>query len=715
MRLKKIELNNFGSYREKNVFNITINDSKKQIVIIGGKNGAGKTTLFTAIELCLYGHYSFGYKNAGKIYTKKVFTLINDQARLDDDGTAYVSLDFSDSSNGDLDNYSIQRNWSWEKGEVKETFQATKNSILLQDNALIDFQNFLIHLIPPALLKLYFFDGERIAEYLLDDQRNNVRDALMILSGNDTFDLMYTSVKKVLNTSVSEEYSITREYLQCKSVLKDLEMSRKQLSEEISELQFFQEEKKTEIEKLKKDYAAQGGISLDEWKELNTSLKTEEEKRERINWERKTMATDILPFLIAAPLLEQVRPQIAKEHEYTIWSALSSTIQTEEFKHIIIKSLSTTSNSNAKQMGNQLYEDIVQYLIPTNGWNQFEPLFGLSDDDEMSVQAVLNRVAQFDIKKISSYKKRIDSSISRAKEIREKLQNSSVDNYQAHVEAVSALNEEVFQGSLQLQSKETELRTCVEQIFLAEKRLSDAYKKLELDIKRRSVSTVSSNVVLLLENLQELIFDKLIKEVKRDTLSEIKRLLRKKRFIDDLEIDKDFRVHLLRHQIVEKRDIEKIYNRSGLAGVKRSLQHYAYTSLCDKLNIGEDSDELIGALKQYEGSDIELLMEINKDSLSNGEKQVFVMSLYWALMQQSKCDLPFIIDTPFARIDSEHRMNIVDNFFKKLNGQLFVLSTNEEIGLKHLEALSDTTSNVFLLEYSDNKCTRVIENKYFGV
>lgn len=71
MILTRIELNNFGSYRGSNVFEINTNDEAKKIVIIGGKNGSGKTTLFMAIELVLYGHYCFGYKNAGKLYTKR--------------------------------------------------------------------------------------------------------------------------------------------------------------------------------------------------------------------------------------------------------------------------------------------------------------------------------------------------------------------------------------------------------------------------------------------------------------------------------------------------------------------------------------------------------------------------------------------------------------------------------------------------------------------
>ena len=209
-------------------------------------------------------------------------------------------------------------------------------------------------------------------------------------------------------------------------------------------------------------------------------------------------------------------------------------------------------------------------------------------------------------------------------------------------------------------------------------------------------------------------FERLLREVKEDTLSAFNRLIRKKKFIDDIEIDQDFRVHLLRKQFIEKHDIEKIFKRSGIAGVKRSLSSYAFDHLCQILGI-VDEDEFETALISYENSDFELLMEINKDTLSKGETQVFVMSLYWAMMQQCKCELPFIIDTPFARIDTDHRINIVEQFFKKLPGQLFVLSTNEEISSTHMAELSAQTSNIFLLEYGEDKCTHIIENRYFEV
>ena len=715
MKLTKIELNNFGSYYGKNVLSIDVSDDNKQIVLIGGENGAGKTTLFTAIVLCLYGHYSFGYKNSGKVYTQKVFTYINDTAKLDEDESASVTLDFVDSSNGDLDSYSITRSWTWKKSNVKESITAQKNGQILEKQSLIDFQNFLINMIPPSLLKLYFFDGERIAEYLLDDAQNNVRDALMILSGNDTFDIMYSGIKKVLVAGNAAEDTATREYFIRKSEKISLDESRKALRESIDDLSSQADDKKAEVDRIKKEYAAQGGISLDEWKELNSSLKAEDEARERINYERKEIATDILPFVIVSSLLDKVRPQITKEHEYKTWQTLSKTLTTDRFRKIISDTLSNSGQANYDEITSRICDNIITYLVPVNGWKSFEPIFGLSEDDEMDVQTIVNRVSQFDVTRISELKHEHDSSLERSQALRDKLQNSSIDNYQEYIKSLSDLNEEIFQLSVMIKTKQDELVNVEAQYQIAEKRLGEAYKNLELDIKRKSVTSISSKAIVLLEELQAKIHGKLTKEVRADTLSALRLLIRKKSFIEDLEIDDNFKVHLLKNQIIEIKDIIKIHNRSGIEGVKRSLQKYGYESLCKTVNAPKDSKDLTQYLNSYLKPTVKVLMEISIDSLSKGEKQIFVMSLYWAMMKQSKCQLPFIIDTPFARIDTEHRTNIVDHFFKRLPGQLLILSTNEEINAKHMQAMSDSISNSFMLEFGEDKRTRIAENRYFEV
>lgn len=167
MKITRIELFNFGSYAGKNVFDLTSNKAEQRVIVIGGKNGAGKTTLFTAIEIGLYGNYAFGFKTAGRHYLKQVYSLINNQARVDDNETAYVELSFEHIVNSEKQNYCVKRLWSWNDNKVEEQLIVKRNNETLEHDALTNFQNYLIHLIPPDLLKLYFLMVRRLLTIFL--------------------------------------------------------------------------------------------------------------------------------------------------------------------------------------------------------------------------------------------------------------------------------------------------------------------------------------------------------------------------------------------------------------------------------------------------------------------------------------------------------------------------------------------------------------------
>ena len=100
---------------------------------------------------------------------------------------------------------------------------------------------------------------------------------------------------------------------------------------------------------------------------------------------------------------------------------------------------------------------------------------------------------------------------------------------------------------------------------------------------------------------------------------------------------------------------------------------------------------------------------------SQGERQVYIMSLYLALLKTSKKDIPFFIDTPFARIDSNHRAKIVEEFFNKISNQMFILSTDEEIVGEYKKLIDNKISDCFILSINDYGNTTVIPSKYFEV
>ena len=56
-----------------------------------------------------------------------------------------------------------------------------------------------------------------------------------------------------------------------------------------------------------------------------------------------------------------------------------------------------------------------------------------------------------------------------------------------------------------------------------------------------------------------------------------------------------------------------------------------------------------------------------------------------------------------------------ERFFKELPGQLFVLSTNEELRHQHIATLDQQIANIYMLEYGDDKRTRILEGNYFEV
>ena len=105
---------------------------------------------------------------------------------------------------------------------------------------------------------------------------------------------------------------------------------------------------------------------------------------------------------------------------------------------------------------------------------------------------------------------------------------------------------------------------------------------------------------------------------------------------------------------------------------------------------------------------------IPKEELSAGEKQIYAIAVLWALAQNSGKNLPFIIDTPLARLDSEHRLNLVQNFFPIASRQVLIFSTDTEIDKKYFKELSPYVAISYQLEYDqENNCTKVKENEFF--
>lgn len=190
--------------------------------------------------------------------------------------------------------------------------------------------------------------------------------------------------------------------------------------------------------------------------------------------------------------------------------------------------------------------------------------------------------------------------------------------------------------------------------------------------------------------------------------------MRKTHIIDDIYIDDNFSIHLYREEEVSAEKLKEILSTNSQEQVESLLGELAIRKLLQQRN-ADSWNEIVAYFNNSKNESIVLPIEIDKSSLSNGEKQIFIMALYHSLVQLCNHEIPFIIDTPFARIDTEHRQNIAEHFFCGLKGQVFILSTNEEISSSHIQIMKDKIAATYMLENADNKKTVVISNKYFEV
>lgn len=712
MRISRIAVCNFGPYRGDCAFDVSSDDPRRRIVVIGGKNGAGKTTLFTAMQVCLYGHYAFGFRMAGKRYLKEIFQLINNQIKLDRGAGASVEIRFTEQTGPDEFHYAIRREWTWEQESLKETVTVHEGDRVLGGEETVNFQNYLLHLIPPDLLRLYFFDGEKMADYFLLSQDNHLKDAMMVLSGNDTFEILHDSVRRLLNRRENPDDRSVQDYMEQKETAEELLLQKDALEDSLTTLRAKEEEIRAQSESLEQTYRQQGGVSLEEWKALQSRLRQEEADRKRLNEERREITETILPFYLVCDQLDALEEQLRQEQEQEVHRTLIETLQGELFSSAVCEALREAGTADPQETGQKVLSHLTQRLDAS--FPDAVPLIlQLSEDDRAFVKTAIRRIRQFSISRLREIDELLQSSQIQGKSLKEQVENSSIDQLEGYLRQQTDLQQQQEAVRREIQETERRLEKLRLEIQSVERALKVSKKAAKDAATRRSATALSGRICLMLEDLQQELYSHLVRQVERDVNFKFRQLLRKEDFFEAIEIDDRFELHLLRRQPVQKAFLLDVMRSGGGAALKERLHPRACAELLDALGAKEKDLPLL--LPAAQADAWELPVETDVAQLSNGEKQILAMALYWAVLRQSRNDLPFIIDTPFARIDTEHRANITRHFFSELPGQLFVLSTNEELSARHLAFLGDQIAHTYLLEYGEDQQTRILENQYFEV
>ena len=104
---------------------------------------------------------------------------------------------------------------------------------------------------------------------------------------------------------------------------------------------------------------------------------------------------------------------------------------------------------------------------------------------------------------------------------------------------------------------------------------------------------------------------------------------------------------------------------------------------------------------------------IAKQRLSEGEKQIFAISVLWGLARASARPLPAVIDTPMARLDAAHREHLVERYFPYASHQVVIFSTDTEVDRKYYQDLQPHIARAYHLNYDERAKQTVGEEGYF--
>ena len=691
MKINRITLFNIGPYADINSFELDLS-KEKNIVLIGGKNGAGKTTFFKAIKTCLYGCKVWGFDAPGKEYFSIVGGLMNSRSKYDSSSSAYVEIELYFNDGKQVNIYTLHREWKKNKQTICEYFHVKKNGLLILGQEEDDFINYLLSIIPPDMFNFYFFDGESIAEFFLGaDGNKNFRNAFLKLYGLDTLSIMVENFNRHIKKSDSQKSGYDK-FLEAKKELETQVQIYESLKNEILEIENKIDLLQIKARTLQNNYSKDGGISLAEWKEINTAITKEENTRDNINRWLKEVANHYIPFIIIEKQLKELLSELQDAQENERKNSVLQTFSDSSFSNALANYLISNGESTINA------DDLIAYLSSLMSSSEESLNFGFSSGQISRIIAQIYEKLDFDKNLIAKAITQLNASLKKNKQYREQLMSTSVDGYQNFIEEKETIENQLSSLLVLIERKRVDSDNQAVKVSVAEKEFEKVKAAYEELLKNKSIANISERAAATFSLLEEKLVKRQADILQKEFVDCFSSIINKDHFIDGIVIDKKINVIPYKNIDITRRQMDN-YRRDN----KEFLSLFNNVELIINMN----------KLEFGEVDSISVPSPITAP-FSQGERQVYIMSIYLALLKTSKKDIPFFIDTPFARIDSNHRSNIISEFFSKVHNQMFILSTDEEIIGEYYDMLINKVSNRFLLQINAYGRTKIVSDKYFG-
>ena len=659
MLIKRVELTNYGAYGGDNAFDLSTT-AGRPIVLVGGTNGAGKTTLFESVLLCLYGAESLDGRVTQKSYgthlAKKVHRT---RGMVSRDGTS-ISVTFQISHAGTIQEYKVTRSWGM-NGEPESLYvhSTDESKITRSDIDAKGWQSFIDSLIPRGIARLFFFDGERIARMMEEGESALIKSSFDTLLGLDIIRQLRRDLEiNMMRNTKGNNAHIREEFERLTAERKDTEERIVRLTDKLASKKDSLETAQSTVREIEASIGALGGGFAARRSELKTKREAASKARDAVAFRIREACANSLPFAVMPVQTAAIVAQIHEDRQSAMRSMTTAAVS--ESIERAKKRLSVDGVWDELENGSKLRSILIPKLIaalePIDNGDDNTSLFSLSREQEDSILSTINnsREATRTLEKDSEELRNLDEEISR------------ID-----VSLASAPNDdEIGPMITRLGNAQSELGMLAAEInHIKEEKSSLTALSRHIQVKIRGVVSqlykdkkagvrveLTKNVQQVLDSYATKLADKKLSILEINLLEAIRTLMHKKELIDHVGIDR------------------KTY-----------------------------------AITLYKQNDI----AIQRDSLSKGEQQMLTTAVLWALARTSGRPLPFMIDTPLARLDAEHRSKLIEKFFPTASHQVIILSTDSEIGSNELAQLGDCISRSYAIEYDADEDRTLPRLGYF--
>ena len=654
MILDKLSLHNFAIYKGEQEFDLNPVSKTKPIILIGAMNGSGKTTFLQSIDFLLYGKNSNTFKSQNLSYEGYLEKNIHKDHK--DEG-ASISLNFRKQTRGKEENFKVVRMWKKNGEKIKENLFVYVNDNL-DDLITKDWDNFIEQILPAKVAQLFFFDGEKIEQLAdLDQSKEVLRKAIDSLLGLE----IVTRLNLDLDEFAKKSAVLSKDDKDLKTIneLEDqvnlINQDIKKLEDKKIKLEDISTKIKFEISSLDQELERSGLSFFEKKKEIEVALENKNKENEELKSHLINIAGEEGPLLIVKKEIKEIEEKLLNNINQN-----KKDLASEE-KNNLIKDIKLFVEKDCND--NNFREKLFNFLL-----SKQTKTFSVNEDFSKMNGLNLENLKEIQNKILPDLDKKINFNLNQLKE-------NIIDIERLEIEFKKIPAEDKIKPII---NKQESLKIEVIQILGAIKQINEQIEQKNSEKRPKEFQL------------------KKLYQIQSDKKTE---LLDSERFVVFSEktqiIMDEFKKRVLEHHILKLENFIKecfnflIRKKEFLEKVKIDINNFELL-LFDKKN-----------------------RNIETSTLSAGERQLLAVAILWALAKASNKLSPTIIDTPLGRLDSKHRLNLVEKYFPNASHQVILLSTDEEINKNYLNIMKDSVSKSYLINFDPKLNGSVVEKGYF--